>query len=193
MTTEVTSLIICELILFVVCPASPGRLLPVTELLPSCISSAITKTPASQDKRQFHFGFQLTLSLFKIVFATTANTCRTASWIRLLIITVYKKKYQAANNIPVYSQMVLSTKSPGNSEPGAVGAAIEQTVEGSWWFQCRVSVSTRENFFLLSSWILKFVHAVCNFCGVLSFFKIIYCFVFSKLDQPRYIPHWPCI
>lgn len=25
------------------------------------------------------------------------------------------------------------------------------------------------------------------------FFKIIYCFVFSKLDQPRYIPHWPCI
>lgn len=24
------------------------------------------------------------------------------------------------------------------------------------------------------------------------FFKIIYCF-FSKLDHPRYIPHWPCI
>lgn len=75
----------------------PGcrRLLPVTEL-PSCISSAITKTPASQDKTQFHFGFQPNHPLFKIIF-TTASTCRTASWIRLLIITVYKKKNQSAN------------------------------------------------------------------------------------------------
>ena len=34
----------------VACLVSPGLLFPVTEL-PSCISSAITKTPASQDKR----------------------------------------------------------------------------------------------------------------------------------------------
>lgn len=151
-------------------PPPPGDRAPFLRLLSHNQNSC-----KPGQKTQFHFGFQLTLSLFKIIFATTtANTCRTASWIRLLIITVYKKKYQAANNIPVYSQMVLSTRNPGNTEvenQGAVGAAIEQTV-GSWWFQWRVSVSTRENFFLLlSSWILKFVHAVCNFCGVLSFLK----------------------
>ena len=126
-------------------------------------------------KTQFHFGFQLTLSLFKIIFATTtANTCRTASWIRLLIITVYKKKYQAANKIPVYFQMVLSTRHPGNSEvenQGAVGAAIEQTVEGSWWFQWRVfSVSTRKNFFL-SSWILNLYMLFAIFVGCCLFLK----------------------
>lgn len=41
--------------------------------------------------------------------------------------------------------MVLSTRSPGNSEPEAVGAAIEQTVVVEGFNG--VFVSTRENFF----------------------------------------------
>lgn len=50
--------------------------------------------------------------------------------------------------------MVLSTGSPGVGAAGgqgAGGATIEQTVEGGRWLQWRVSVSTRENFFLLMS------------------------------------------
>lgn len=179
------------------CLVSPGLLFPVTEL-PSCVSSAITKIPASQDKRHS----------FTLVFNLPYHYLR--SFLLLLLILaeqpveyVYSSLLFTKRNTkpPITYQFTLrwcfSTQKPWQQwswEPGAVGAAIEQTAEGSWWFQWRVSVSTRENFFLLvSSWILIFVHAVCNFCGVLSFFKIIYCFVFSKLDQPRYIPHWPCI
>lgn len=152
------------------CLVSPG-LLPVTE--PSCVSSAITKTPASQDKRHS----------FTLVFNLPFHYLR--SFLLLLLILaeqpveyVYSSLLFTKRNTkpPItyqFTQMVLSNRNPGNREvenQGAVGAAIEQTVEGSLWFQWRVSV--RENFFLLlSSWILKFVHAVCNFCGVLSFLK----------------------
>lgn len=74
-------------------PPLPGDSAPLLHLLSHNQNSC---QPGK--KTQFHFGFQLAHLLFKIIFATTtANTCRTASWIRLLIITVYKKKYQAAN------------------------------------------------------------------------------------------------
>lgn len=149
--------------------------------LPSCILSAITKIPARQDKkRNITVFLKLTVNNYlKIIFATTANTCWTASRIRLLIITVYIKKYQASSKerkkkTTVYSQMVLSNTNPGNSEvdnQGAVGAAIEQRVEAWQSFQWRVSVSTRKNVPMsLLSWILKFVQAVCNFCGWCCFF-----------------------
>lgn len=67
-------------------PPPPGDRAPLLRLLSHNQNSC-----KPGQKTQFHFGFQLNLSLFKIIFATTANTCRTASWIRLLIITVYKR------------------------------------------------------------------------------------------------------
>lgn len=104
-------------------------LVPVTELH---ISSAITKTPARQDKKTvslwvstFHyFASFLLLLLLQL-------TEQPVEYVYSLLLFT-KKKYQAANKIPVYSQTVLSTRNPGNRESwGAVGAAIEETVEAS--------------------------------------------------------------
>lgn len=78
--------------------------------LPSCILSAITKIPARQDKkRNITVFLKLTVNNYlKIIFATTANTCWTASRIRLLIITVYIKKYQASSKERKKNNSLLS-------------------------------------------------------------------------------------
>lgn len=127
-------------------------------------------------KTQFHFGVQLTLSLFKIIFATTtANTCRTASWIRLLIITVYKRNtkppitYQftlrwcfqpetlATVKLRTRGQLVLPLNKLWRIVDGFNGVFLS-VPERTFFCRC-----------CLEYW--KFVHAVCNFCGVLSFLK----------------------
>lgn len=84
---------ICNLIVFLV---SPGLLLPVTELL-FCASSAITKTPASQDKRHS----------FTLVFNLPFHYLRSFLLLLLLILAEQPVEY-------VYSSLLFTKR---NTKP----------------------------------------------------------------------------
>lgn len=157
------------------CFVSPGLFLPVTEL-PSCISSAITKTPASQDKRHsftlvfnlpFHYLRSFLLLLLLLILAeqpveyvyssllfTKRNTKPPITY-QFTLRRCFQPETLATVKLRTRGQLVLPLNKLWRVFDGFNGVFL--------------SVPERFFFLLLSSWILKFVHAVCNFCGVLSF------------------------
>lgn len=152
------------------CP--PGHLLPVTVLVSSSIFSAITKTPAIQDKRDFALVFNVPrhylrsfLLLLLLILAE-----QPVEYVYSSLLFTKRKKYQAANNIPVYSQMVLTIK------------PWPQSTRDSWcchWTNCGRSWMVLMECFCqnqrkpfscccrLEYWNLYMLFAI--FCGVLSF------------------------
>jgi len=106
----------------------------VTEL-PSCVSSAITKTPASQDKRHsftlvfnfpFHYLRSFLLLLLLLILAEQPVEYVYSSLLFTKRNTKPPIKYQFTFKWCFQPDTLATVENQG-----AVGAAIEQTVEGS--------------------------------------------------------------